>query len=92
MAKTSTSFTTGNGGGRPKGVQNKATKTVKDAVLAAFNDIQSDPKLKLVQFAKDYPCEFYRLAGRLIPTDIKADVRVSKIQLEIVRRNKTATA
>ena len=61
-------------GGRPKGATNKITKTVKETVLAVFNDIQSDPKVNLTQFAKDYPKEFYAIAKALIPTEITAKV------------------
>lgn len=81
----STSFTKGHGGGRPKGVVNKTTKTVKETVLAAFNDLQGDPKNNILAFAKKNPKEFYQIAAKLIPTEINA--KVNKMQLEIVRRN-----
>jgi hypothetical protein len=80
-------FTKGNTG-RPKGAVNKTTKTVKEVVLAAFNDLQTDPKNNILQFAKENPKEFYQIAAKLIPTEINA--RVNKIQLEIVRRKNTA--
>jgi hypothetical protein len=42
----------------------------------------------LANWAKDEPTEFYRIAAKLIPTDIKADVQtVQKITLNIVRTN-----
>jgi hypothetical protein len=75
-------------GGRPKGAVNKTTKTVKEVVLAAFNDLQEDKKNNILQFAKDNPKEFYQIAAKLIPTEINA--KVNKIQLEIVRRKNTA--
>jgi hypothetical protein len=90
MAKTRTSFTKGNGGGRPKGVQNKLTKTVKETVLSVFNDIQTDPKVNLKAFAKKHPRDFYQIAAKLIPTEIKGDVKVTKVALEIVRKNSTS--
>lgn len=74
-------------GGRPKGAVNKTTKTVKESVLAVFNDIQSDHKVNLKAFAKKYPRDFYQIAAKLIPTEINA--KVNKIQLEIVRRKNT---
>jgi hypothetical protein len=80
-------FSKGNTG-RPKGAVNKTTKTVKEVVLAAFNDLQGDPKNNILQFAKENPKEFYQIAAKLIPTEINA--RVNKIQLEIVRRKNTA--
>lgn len=73
MPKTSTSFKPGEGG-RPPGIQNKLTKTVKETVLAVFNQIQEDPKVKLEQFAKDYPRDFYQIAAKLIPTEITGQI------------------
>ena len=40
------------GSGRKKGSQNKLTTTVKDCVLSVFNQLQSDPRHNLLQFAK----------------------------------------
>jgi hypothetical protein len=71
MAKTSTSFKKGDKrAGRPKGTPNKLTKTVRDTVLAAFNDLQSDPKANILTWAKENPKEFYQIAAKLIPTEI----------------------
>lgn len=67
--------------GRPAGTPNHLTKTVKETVLSVFNEIQDDPKVKLSQFARDYPRDFYAIAAKLIPTDIKADVSVA-VQVE----------
>lgn len=64
-------------GGRPTGVQNKITRTVKETVLKVFNDIQSDPKVKLSQFAKDHPRDFYAIAAKLIPTEVQATVEAT---------------
>lgn len=61
--------------GRPKGSTNHLTKTVKETVLAVFNDIQSDPKVNLRKFAKDYPRDFYAIAAKLIPTEITGSVK-----------------
>lgn len=62
-------FKAGNNG-RPAGTQNKLTKTVKETVLAVFNDLQTDPKHCLIEFAKKHPRDFYNIAARLIPTEI----------------------
>lgn len=64
------------GSGRSKGTQNKLTKTVKESVLAVFNEIQDDPKVNLKQFAKDYPKEFYQIAAKLIPTEISGSAAI----------------
>lgn len=60
----------GNPKGKRKGTQNRLTKTVKETVLSVFNDIQSDPKVNLKAFAKNYPRDFYQIAAKLIPTEI----------------------
>jgi len=66
-------FQKGNSG-RPKGAVNKITKTVRETVLQAFNEIQDDPKVNIVQFAKTYPRDFYTIAARLIPTEISGKI------------------
>jgi hypothetical protein len=62
----------------PKGRSgpNKFTGTVKSAFEAVFKDLQVDPKQPhaLGQWAKEQPTEFYKLAAKLIPQDIKASV------------------
>lgn len=81
----------GNPNGRKKGEPNKLTKTVKETVLAVFNDLQSDPKVNLTQFAKTYPRDFYAIAAKLIPTEVKGtvDVAVKSItEIEIVEVKK----
>jgi hypothetical protein len=73
----------GNLNGKPKGVQNKITKTVKETVLAVFNEIQSDPKHNLKAFAKSNPKDFYIIAAKLIPTEVSADVTVSSFDVTL---------
>lgn len=73
-------FIKGEAKGRPKGAVNKLTKqmrTVKETVLAVFNELQDNPQTDLLKFAKDYPREFHAIAAKLIPTEIKADVEVA---------------
>ena len=85
MALTKTSFKKGNGGGgRPKGTPNKITKTVKETVLAVFNDLQSDPKNNLLEFGKKYPRDFYQIAAKLIPTEVKGEIEVSGIKSIVI--------
>lgn len=76
MAKTSTSFKKGEANGRPKGTPNKLTKTVKETILGAFNDLQNDPRANIFSWAKDNPTEFYKIASKLIPSEINASVEV----------------
>lgn len=64
----------GNAAGRPAGAVNVITKTVKQTVLEVFNILQNDPKHSLEAFARQYPRDYYQIAAKLIPTEIKADV------------------
>ena len=69
--------------------QGKLNKTVKETVLAVFNELQSDPKVKLSAWAKDEPTEFYKIAAKLIPTEVAGNID-SKITLNIVRGKPTS--
>jgi len=64
--------------GRKKGVQNKVTRTVKETVLAVFNELQDDPKANLLDWAKKNPSYFYTIASKLIPTEVSAQVEVAR--------------
>lgn len=74
-------------GGRGPGSLNKTTSTVKQVLLSVFNEMQEEPKNSLKTWAVDNQTEFYKLAGKLIPTEIKGDIKVTKVEL-IVRRTK----
>lgn len=60
--------------GKPKGAVNKAMKTVKETVLNVFNKLQEDPEVNLEAWAKSSPDEFYKIASKLIPTEVTAAV------------------
>jgi hypothetical protein len=66
--------------GKPKGTPNKLTATVKEAVQLAFNALQEDSKANLTTWGKKNPTEFYKIAAKLIPTDVKAEVQVVQEQ------------
>ena len=68
-------------GGKKKGTPNKLTRTVKETVLAVFDDLQADPKANLLAWGKSNPTEFYKIAAKLIPTEIKGDVELNVKQL-----------
>ncbi len=72
------------GDGRPAGAVNKLTKTVKEAVLDAFNELQQDPNQNLAAFAKKYPRDFYAIAAKLIPTDMRASIVVEERKMIII--------
>lgn len=74
MAKADGQFKPGNPG-KPQGATNKLTKTVKETVLAVFNELQDDPKANLASFAKKYPRDFYNIAAKLIPTEVTGTVK-----------------
>lgn len=56
-------------GGRKKGVPNKATVEVKDALNEAFNGSGGTPAL--IRFAKANPAQFYALWAKMLPVDAK---------------------
>lgn len=60
-------------GGRKKGSQNKFTKTVKSVFSNVFHDLQNDPEAKLSVWAKENTTEFYKLATKLIPTELTGE-------------------
>jgi hypothetical protein len=86
MAKTSTTWQKGDGKpkGRPPGLQNAITRTVKETVLAVFNDLQEDPQANLTTWAKSEPTEFYKIAAKLIPTEVKATVESERVVVNLI--------
>ena len=67
-------------GGRKKGGLNKVTSSIKQAVLDTFNELGGTTHMK--KWAKKQPTEFYRLAGRLIPTETRVDGKVTFTDLD----------
>jgi len=59
----------------PSRGQGKLNRTVKETVLAVFNELQSDPKVKLSAWAKVEPTEFYKIAAKLIPTEVTGTLK-----------------
>lgn len=88
MAKSATTYKKGEAPGRPHGAVNKLTRTVKETVLAVFNELQSDPDVKLSAWAKNEPTEFYKIAAKLIPTEIKGKVDSDQTIKLIIERRK----
>ena len=71
----------GNPNGRPKGSENEITKlmkTVKETVLKAFNELQEDPKINITEWGRNNPTEFYKIASKLIPTELAGSVAIIK--------------
>jgi hypothetical protein len=69
------------GAGRKKGTPNELTKTVKETVLAVFNELQEDINhpAHLSNFAKKNPKEFYVIASKLIPAEVNANMHLIKV-------------
>lgn len=66
-------------GGRIKGTLNKSTLlmiSVKDTVLKAFNEMQDDPEVNIVEWGKKNPKDFYNIASKLIPTEVTSNVKL----------------
>lgn len=59
------------GGGRPPGVPNKTTRAFKEAVLLTFEGIGGVQAMQT--WAKKNRTEFYKIAARLIPTEVTSD-------------------
>lgn len=62
-------------GGRKKGVPNKTTVAVKDALNTAFTGVGGADGL--VTWAQANPTEFYKLWVKMLPTEINLDANVT---------------
>jgi len=59
--------------GKPKGAVTKSTKLVKEVFAEVFAALQDGGPASLENWAKEQPTEFYKLASKLIPTQISGD-------------------
>lgn len=63
--------------GRPKGVKNKISGTIKEQVIEVWERLQANPKLSLYGMAAQNPEWFYSTFGRaLIPRQVDVDAKV----------------
>jgi hypothetical protein len=74
-------------GGRVAGSINKLTKTVKEKVLEVFNELQDDQTANMLNWAKNEPTEFYKIAAKLIPADINAKVEGKIIEVIVPKQD-----
>ncbi len=58
-------------GGRKKGVRNKVTRAVEDALNSVYEGVGGNEAL--LAFAKDNPDEFFKLWIKMLPRQIKLD-------------------
>lgn len=56
-------------GGRQKGTPNRITKAFREAVQTVYSRIGGDKAF--ATWAQDNPTEFYRIAARLIPQEMR---------------------
>lgn len=61
--------------GRPKGTPNKTTTRVKAALERAFDGVGGMDAF--IEWARANPGDFYRLWARLLPVDLRADIKHS---------------
>jgi len=61
------------GAGRKKGVPNKLSSSVKSNIVGVFDKIGG--REKMAKWAEENQTDFYRLYGRLAPTEIEANVK-----------------
>lgn len=67
---------TGNAGkGRPKGAQNKLTRTIKEAIEVSFEKVGGADYL--AQMAIEQPSAYMTLLGKVLPTQIAAEINGS---------------
>lgn len=59
-------------GGRQKGTPNKISATVRENVVAVFDEIGGVDQM--VMWARENTTEFYRLYARLLPTETTVSV------------------
>lgn len=60
------------GKGRVKGTPNKVTRALKEMILGALDDAGGQEYL--AKQAKESPAAFLTLIGKVLPTEVKADV------------------
>jgi len=69
----------GNPAGRAVGSTNILTRSIRDTFIDVFQEAQTNPKMQKVSLRKfilKYPRDFYMLAARVIPTEIRAELNV----------------
>lgn len=76
------------GPGRPKGVPNKTTALLKDAILQAANEAGGREGLAgyLKQQARDNPGPFMGLLGKVLPMQIQHEgaIKIERVDVKFV--------
>ena len=72
-------------GGRVAGTPNRFPSTVKEVFLQTFLELQNDPENNLPAFARKYPRDFYPIAAKLIPTEVRQEISIPEgIKLQFI--------
>lgn len=61
------------GPGRPKGSPNKFTRSMKEAFLAAYEEIGGENAL--AEWARANKTEFYKICARMIPQNVEGSIQ-----------------
>lgn len=65
------------GPGRPKGMKNKSSTMFLEALSDAVQAMQNSKDHNLFAWGKKNPTEFWKIASKLLPTSIQADIDVT---------------
>lgn len=68
-------------GGRTAGTANKLTTSMKDTTQATLEWLQTQPRSNMRAWANENPTEFYRIAAKMIPTQVNAEVTAKLIKV-----------
>jgi hypothetical protein len=67
-------------GGRQKGSVNKLTSSFKELVQATYESLEADGN-GMLQWANDNKTEFYKIASKLIPTEMAVKAEITQIEI-----------
>lgn len=73
-------------GGRVAGTPNALTRSMKETTQATLEWLQTQPRSNMREWAAENPTEFYRIAAKLIPTQVNAEV-TSKV-VKVIRADR----
>jgi len=71
-------------GGRTKGAVNKHTREFKELIQITMMELQEDKRANLLTWAKENTTEFYKIASKLIPTEMKNDVTLTDNTIKVI--------
>ena len=74
------------GGGSRKGIPNRTTTQVKDALQAAFDGIGGVEKL--IVFGKENPEGFYKLWVKMLPQEVRTSVAFTPELVEQIQEGR----